>query len=78
MASIDDLETDLCQRVENIAKGNSVDPSTKDNQSTMDSSLSTKFFRDVDWNPIEVDPHSAEFRKFIIDLDNQIQYNSGW
>lgn len=44
----------------------------------MDSSLSSRYFRDVDWNPIEVDPHSLEFRKFVIDLDNRIQYNSGW
>ena len=39
MASIDDLETDLCQKIEGISKGTPVDPSLKDNQSTMNDEM---------------------------------------
>ena len=79
MSSIDDLETNLCRRMEEVTSGKQPDnASTTAYDETETISVSKSIMREVNWNPIEADPTSAHFKKFIIDLDNVIIYNSGW
>lgn len=78
MNSIDDLETDLIKKIEDVTSNNL---STKESTTTNEESeilSSSRFLKEVDWNPIEPDPTSTFFKNFTYDFDNLVIYNGGW